>query len=276
MKKITLLTFLVIGIFSNSLIAADFTSPATDKGCDVPKQGPQGATGPTGPRGPSGMGGSGITGPTGATGIDGPAGLPGPQGPSGLTGPNGATGLTGIDGPSGPGGATGGTGLTGLIGPTGATGITGATGVGGNGDVLRPYLNAFNPGCQPLAVQTTAQDIIFPNGVGFDIDQPTNSTIEIETSGVYYVGFTLNITSNSPLSFTSTLLVNGLAVAGSPWISDYMGLLQNNSRHAATLLSLNSGDTLSVQITIPGFTGGSIQVCTSTLSIYQIATPDLP
>lgn len=177
-----------------------------------------GATGPTGPEGPPGApdgitgstGETGVTGATGGTGATGaiggtgatggatgPAGATGVAGVTGATGATGATGITGATGVAGatggtgPTGATGANGSTGVAGVTGATGVTGPTGVTGATGVTRAI---------GLTGATGATGPVGPSG-------PTGSTTLVGGSVIYASnGTTQNVTSNSPVTFSSNTL----------------------------------------------------------------------
>lgn len=275
MKKMIFLA-LTLGLFVSPLIAEGFDTPAIDKGCDAPKQGPQGPEGPRGPAGVTGGGTTGVTGATGATGATGLPGLPGPQGPTGPTGATGVTGPTGPDGATGPTGPTGNTGINGVTGPTGLTGPTGFTGAGGPSDLLRPFINASNDIAQVVLLSDDAQPINVFTNISFDISHPTSSTFVIDTPGIYYIGYKLSIGTTSQQSFNSTITVNGIVIPGSPLISDHTNNASFFTVYASTLLSLSLGDTVEVEITFPDTAIVGTTVEFPTIFMYQISTIEVP
>ncbi len=188
------------------------------------------------------------------------------------TGATGATGggVTGITGPTGPTGATGQSELpvpfidTTIL-PVGLTGTAGAI-----DDFLRPFINATNNGCVTLLPTNDAQLISTPTDFGFDIDHPTPTTFTIDTTGIYFVGYGFSIGTIISQAFTSTISINGTAIAGSPLISDFTNL-NFHSVHASTVLSLNAGDVVEFSVTFPGTAASQTTLCWPTIYMYEIA-----
>ncbi len=224
-------------------------------------QGATGSAGAVGPIGPIGLigpiGPTGIAGPTGATGPAGGAtgatGPAGDAGPTGATGPAGDAGPTGVTGPAGDAGPTGVTGPIGLDGATGATGATGAAGVSASSD----FAYIYNLDAATVAVSAP---VLFstngPIGGGVVSHAPGFSTVTVNTTGVYEIGFSVSGVEPNQL----TLFVNGSPVAGSTYGSG-AGTQQNVG---VTMVALSSGDlvqlvnsTSAAAVTLQTLAGGT-------------------
>ena len=241
--------------------------------------GPTGATGLTGDTGPTGITGlTGDTGPTGATGLTGDTG---PTGATGLTGDTGSTGATGLTGDTGPTGATGifdtTTPLFTVSGPTGVAApvyvgdqlifttttpdlLTISTATGSavvNIDAIEPALvgssfisfsnSAYSGGSTttpvllPLAQQTD------PNVAGqFTL---SGGEVTVNEAGAYIVtGFVQSATGTGS---AYSILING-NTAGTFYSA--FGTTDGGASSVTTVMTLNAGDVLSLNLISPSVT----------------------
>ena len=208
--------------------------------------GPQGPAGPTGAQGPAG--------PAGATGVQGPVGPTGAQGEIGPTGPTGPQGETGPTGPIGP---------QGEIGPTGPTGPALASAFGGiAGDALTVSLPAGTSVTLPLTVNMDFQDVVL-----------SNSTITIQTAGVYYVSYMITGRGGSTdEGFSSGVVSNGTILHPALSQATVVSASDSFTVTAASVASLQAGDVLSVTlISATTMTLNLMPENNSYLLVYRIA-----
>ena len=252
--------------------------PPGPTGPTGPNGGATGATGPTGPTGPSepgpqgDPGATGATGPTGSTGATGPTGPTGGAGATGDVGPTGPTGPTGPNGLPGVTGPTGSTGATGATGPTGSTGATGPTGPSGCG-----YAEIYaNPG-STQKIPTGATYTIFtqfttdfPYEFGATADATTDMIV-IDTSGIWYVAFTIVACENLIDGVEFIILVNGIPQSA---ISGNIDRSTQNDRETSSisgLLNLSQGDSLAVGVRAQNaIESGALEVLKCNLNVHLV------
>ena len=241
-----------------------------------------GPTGPTGPTGPNGL--PGVTGPTGSTGATGATGPTGSTGATGPTGPTGGAGATGDVGPTGPTGPTGPNGLPGVTGPTGSTGATGATGPTGSTGATGPtgpsgcgYAEIYaNPG-STQKIPTGATYTIFtqfttdfPYEFGATADATTDMIV-IDTSGIWYVAFTIVACENLIDGVEFIILVNGIPQSA---ISGNIDRSTQNDRETSSisgLLNLSQGDSLAVGVRAQNaIESGALEVLKCNLNVHLV------
>lgn len=231
---------------------------------DVGLQGPRGPQGGRGRRGKYGMmgpiGATGLTGAIGVIGATGATGATGVKGATGLTGVGctGATGLTGLTGSTGAmglTGATGSTGLTGATGPIGATGLTGAAGlVGATGATGATFVNANYAYIYDTtsATITSSSSVLFnSNGQLSGIAHTASSaSITIATAGVYFVSYTLQLSTLNLVADVFQIFVNGVGN-----VSTISHAALGDSKNVwSGILSFNAGDV----VTLRNITGSTI------------------
>ncbi|APH16092.1 collagen triple helix repeat family protein [Clostridium sporogenes] len=226
---------------------------------------PRGVTGPTGPRGITG-----TTGPRGITGTTGPRGITGTTGPRGITGTTGPKGITGTTGPRGITGTTGPRGITGTTGPRGITGTTGPRGVTGPPANLiglqaqaRELPLTIIPDLSDIPLDTLisdagAPDITF-NGVSNDI--------QLNTPGVYYVDWWINISDVEPtasevnlnLNASTGTIVPAIVNSTCATLAAVPGQISGNAVINATSVPVN--------LKITNSSGGSIELGNTTIQL---------
>jgi hypothetical protein len=188
----------------------------------------------------------------------------GPTGPKGATGTTGATGLTGPTGPTGPigpMGATGPAGITGAIGPTGATGPTGT--------FSTSFITAYTQG---------NEEFDEPGLVDFDTVGSTNHTItstgtvfEVSNGGTYLVTWSIQAVATEQLdTLTIDLLINSVAAPPSPLNSQTLLADDTYTISGSLLVTLISGDTISINVGFPDIEGPPLDIVNPTISIVKI------
>ncbi|WP_414646624.1 MULTISPECIES: collagen-like domain-containing protein [Clostridium] len=229
--------------------------------------GPRGITGPTGPRGITGpTGPQGITGPTGLQGITGPTGLQGVTGPTGLQGVTGPTGLQGVTGPTGLQGVTGPTGLQGVTGPTGLQGVTGPTGP----TAILIGLQAQTTGLQLGIIADSADiplDTLISNAGTPDITfNAVSNDIQLNTLGIYYVDWWINISDVEPIASEINLNLNSSTGTIVPGIVNSVGETSTVPTQISGNAVINA-TSIPVNLKITNSSGGSIQLGDTTIQL---------
>lgn len=261
--------------------------------------GPLGVTGDTGNTGPTsdtgltgftgsqgGIGAIGNTGNTGLTGATGFTGFTGPQGAIGLpgnTGNTGATGSTGLTGPQGVRGAQGAAGAAGNTGPTGftgSTGFTGNSGAAGFGAGDAAFLYAYFTGVTSVTGGTVAlvgsASVPFTNSVVTNnLLTPASTDIQVLTTGIYEVLFTISTTQTS---LFSVALNGSLTTPNSLYSSGSATPSKNTGR---VVIAATAGDVISVRcangignsrvVATTGLTGTDNQNIAASIVVRQIA-----
>lgn len=127
---------------------------------------------------------------------------PGPIGPRGVTGPIGPTGPTGVTGPT-------------VVGPIGATGDTGPTGA--TGPSLGAYGFFYNPSQFTIALTVLGLTEVPLTNSGAAIlnESLSGNEVTVTMAGVYQIDYYVVSAVNVTLGASSTITVNGSAVAGS-------------------------------------------------------------
>nr|WP_278001760.1 exosporium protein [Clostridium botulinum] len=222
---------------------------------------PRGVTGPTGPRG--------ITGPTGPRGITGPTGPQGITGPTGLQGITGPTGLQGVTGPTGLQGVTGPTGLQGVTGPTGLQGVTGPTGPTGPTAILIG-LQAQTTGLQLGIIADSADiplDTLISNAGTPDITfNAVSNDIQLNTLGIYYVDWWINISDVEPIASEINLNLNSSTGTIVPGIVNSVGETSTVPTQISGNAVINA-TSIPVNLKITNSSGGSIQLGDTTIQL---------
>lgn len=251
-----------------------FTGPTSDTGFTgfTGAQGGIGAVGNTG--------NTGLTGSTGFTGFTGPQGAIGVPGNTGNTGATGSTGFTGPQGARGAQGAAGAAGNTGPTGFTGATGFTGNSGAAGFGAGDAAFLYAYFSGVTSVTGGTVAlvgsAAIPFPNAVATNnLLTPASTDIQVVTTGIYEVLFTVSTTDTS---LFSVALNGSLTTPNSLYSSGTATPSKNTGR---VVIAANAGDIISIRcangigqtrvVATTGLTGTDNQNIAASIVVRQIA-----
>ncbi|MDU2390665.1 BclA C-terminal domain-containing protein [Bacillus sp. (in: firmicutes)] len=175
-------------------------------------------------------------------------------------------------GPTGPQGNTGATGTQGIQGPIGPQGNIGPTGP----TFSSSYRNSW-------AFSSSQQVVNKGSTVPLNSDGPSTSditrsgnTITVNTSGVYFAWFAVNMAPGSSGGFA--LAINGTAVGGSSAVVDNTNI-QAQQVSGARLLNLNAGNRITVininsstaSITLPGSSSNVTSPDVVQLIIFRIA-----
>jgi len=201
---------------------------------------PRGVTGPTGPRG--------ITGPTGPRGITGPTG---PRGITGSTGPQGITGPTGLQGITGP------TGLQGVTGPTGPTAIL----IGLQAQTTQLPLTIIS-NLSDIPLDTLISDAGTPD-ITFNA---VSNDIQLNTLGIYYVDWWINISDVEPIASEINLNLNSSTGTIVPGIVNSVGETSTVPTQISGNAVINA-TSIPVNLKITNSSGGSIQLGDTTIQL---------
>lgn len=227
-------------------------------------QGPPGPAGPQGPQGPAGAtGATGATGPQGSQGIQGdrgptgPQGNPGPagpQGPAGVSGPQGPQGEPGPAGPQGEAGPAGPQGTAGATGPQGEPGPTGPQGPPGEATAAFGGLFSVIPQSFTFTAANETARVALPTQMPSSNVVPGGNTIQINTSGIYWVSFMVRVgPSATPATLNAGVrLNNGNTFFTSTLQSSPLSPTEDTLFEGNVILALGAGSVLDLALQSTG------------------------
>ena len=156
-----------------------------------------------------------------------------------------ATGATGPQGPKGDTGATGATGATGPQGPQGPQGATGPQGPAGENG-LASYGGLYSTDISSVALTPTNTTLSLASTMpSKNVTYGTNS-ITVQNSGDYELNYGLIGSVNPASTLTLSVANNGTAIPSS-MVTRVYDQDQNISQTGSTIVTLNSGDVLTLQ-----------------------------
>jgi hypothetical protein len=206
------------------------------------------------------FGKDGKDGKRGKDGKDGTDGRDGECGKRGKTGKDGCNGKNGKDGVDGKNGLDGKDGKDGVDGKDGTNGVDGKDGTNGV-DGITTYANFY--GLQPLnniPVVTPGSPVEFPNNgpATPNITRLTNSTFDLNSSGIYMVSFNLTAVESAE----TVIVLNGVelpetVVARSIGETVLSGTFIINVPNPNSVISLNNASNTPFTLSANSNTGST-------------------
>ncbi len=186
-----------------------------------------------------------------------PSPIPGPPGSTGSIGPSGEEGTTGPTGPIGPTGPYG--------GPTGPTGPSASVAYG--------ELATVSTQSQSITGGAAAVKGLIFDTVGLSSDTSPNSTtnvITINTSGIYKVTLDLSIEAAGNRAWTFSI-AKGITMQSKIACIVETNINEEGTASASGILSLTSGDEVSVYISVTGSGSTTLDVSKGNFNLVQIS-----
>lgn len=167
-----------------------------------------------------------------------------------ITSANGATGPVGPRGATGPTGPTGATGITGPTGPTGPTGATGPTGPTGPTGENATLLNE-NATIYNAETQniTTATPLTLSTVLTNNGLAVDNTTITVSETGTYLISFTVNDATAAAGADNVGIAVNNVVNTAT-----HRTISPNYATGGSYILNLNANDKVSLVPTVTNAT----------------------